>query len=244
MLSVLAAVALASATLPAGGVLPTEQAAYDTMLAQQARAADATFSGSPCDDAKIDVTAVVPGKIADRPDLIVWRVKVRVVGCGRASTENVNVGRFGGSPPWRMTTGLPGDSLADMNLQQSALPSAAAQARQGLDAGCSVRLADVYVAARSGGVDVIPPGGAATQSHNGHPQITLPENAQPYLADLDLPNAWMEVWPLKVCDKDRTLGVVFIPRKDRTASLFLFLPVWQQIEAHGPGARPAPAPAN
>lgn len=244
MLGVLAALVLATATLPAGGVLPDEQAAYDAMLAQQVRAADAMFGGSPCEDAKVEVVAVMPGKIADHPDLIVWREKVRVEGCGRTSVENVNVGRLGGSPPWRMTTGLPGDSFAEMTLQESTLPAAAAQARQGLDAGCRVQLADVYVAARSGEVDVLPPGGAGTGPSEGRPQITLPENAKPYLNELDLASAWMEVWPFRVCDKDRTLGVVFLPRKDRTASLFLFLPIWQQIEAHGPGARPAPAPAN
>ena len=50
----------------------------------------------------------------------------------------------------------------------------------------------------------------------------------------------MEVWPFKVCDTDRTLGVLFIPKKDGSSSLFLFLPIWQQVEAHGPGAVPAP----
>jgi hypothetical protein len=244
MLSVIAAAVLAAVTLPPGGVLPTEQSTYDSMLAEQARAADATFSGSPCDVATVEVVAVTPWKINDRPDLLVWREKVRVAGCGRMSVENVNVGRLGGSPPWRMTSGLPGDSLADMNLQQNTYPAAVAQARQGLDTGCKVQLADVYVAARSGDMDFIPPAGEVSHSRKGHPQIALPENVKPYLDELDLSNAWMEVWPFKVCDRDRTLGVVFLPRKDRTTSLSLFLPVWQQIEAHGPGAHPAPAQPN
>ena len=58
------------------------------------------------------------------------------------------------------------------------------------------------------------------------------------LDKLALSDAWMEVWPFNICGHDRTLGVVFIPLKDHSASLSLFLPIWQQIEAHGPGARP------
>jgi hypothetical protein len=209
------------------------------MLAQQVRAADATFGGSPCDTAKVEVISVTPWKVMDQPEVVVWRERVRVAGCGRTSIENVNVGRLGGSPPWRMATGLPGDSLADMNLQQGTYPAAVAQARDGLDASCKGQLTDVYIAARPGDADIVPPGVERPQLRKDHPQIVLPENAKPFLDDLDLSTAWMEVWPFKICDHDRTLGVVFIPRKDRTASLHIFLPVWREIEAHGPGARPA-----
>jgi hypothetical protein len=52
----------------------------------------------------------------------------------------------------------------------------------------------------------------------------------------------VEVWPFTSCGKDRTLAVVFLPLKGQAASAYLFMPVWEQIEAHGPGARPAPAP--
>jgi len=65
------------------------------------------------------------------------------------------------------------------------------------------------------------------------------------LDKLSLSEAWMEVWPFNICGHDRTLAVVFIPLKDHTSSLYLFLPVWQQVEAHGPGARPvAVSPAE
>jgi len=242
MISLIAAVVVAATALPTGGVLAGEQAAYDSMIAQQARAADAAFAGAPCDGAKIEIVAVTPWKIMDRPDLIVWREKVRVTGCGRTSIENVNVGRLGGSPPWRMTTGLPGDSLAEMNLQESAYGAAVTEAHEGLDAGCNGQLADVYIAARPGGIDIVPPGIQPPKKRSGRPQIVLPDDAKSSLDGLDLSNAWMEVWPFRVCDHDRTLGVVFMPKKDQTESLYLFVPIWQQIEAHGPGARPAPAP--
>ena len=236
--------AVIAASPPSGGVLSNEQVVYDKMLATQVIAADRAFGGLSCDDAKTEVVGITPWKITDHPDVIVWRERVRVSGCGRSSVENVNVGRMGGDPPWRMTTGLPGETLTDMTLQQSTLPSAAAQARADLPAVCQGQtLGDIYIAARPGGVDVSLPG-TTFQSRDGRPSVSLPDSAGSMLDKLDLSGAWMEAWPFQECGHDRTLGVVFIPQKDRTATLFLFLPVWQQIAAHGPGARPAPAPPS
>jgi hypothetical protein len=230
---------------PQNGVHPDERAAYDALLDGAARAADKTFSGAACDDAKVEVVEIIPWKITDHPDLVVWKERVRVTGCGHSSIENINVGRVGGAPPWRMSTGLPGESLADMTLQQSTLTDAAAAAREGLPSDCQARsLGDIYVAARPGGMDISPAGAAPPAYRKGRPQVTLPETANPMLDKLDLAEGWMEVWPFKFCGNDRMLGVVFIPLRDRTASIHLFLPVWQQIEAHGAGARPAAAPPD
>src|SRR5579872_3691965 len=99
MIGILAAAVVAATTLPPGAVLPGEQGAYDAMIAEQARAADATFGGSPCGDAGVEVVAVVPWTVVDHPDTVFWREKVRVTGCGRKSVENLNVRRMGGSPP-------------------------------------------------------------------------------------------------------------------------------------------------
>jgi hypothetical protein len=211
------------------------------MLATEARAANKKFTGSACDNAKVEVVSITPWQITNHPEWIVWREKVRVAGCGHTSNENVNVGRLGGTPPWRMTTGLPGVSLADMTLQESTYPAALAQARDGLPADCqAATLSDVYVAARAGGVDLFLPGVPLPEARNGRPALGLPETAKPFLDRLDLSGAWMEVWPFEVCGHDRALGVVFIPLKDQSARLHLFLPVWQ----HGPGSRPDPAPAD
>lgn len=87
------------AALPSGGVEPQEKAAYDALLAAQALAADKTFFGAACDGAKVEVVSIMPWKIAAHPELVVWREKVRVTGCGHSSVENVNVGRVGGTPP-------------------------------------------------------------------------------------------------------------------------------------------------
>ena len=241
-LAALAAATALAATPPPGGVLPGEQAAYDAMVAEQARAAAAMWGG-PCADTEVAVVSSTPVKITDHPDLAAWREKVRVSGCGQSAVENLSVGRLGGSPPWKITFGLPGDSFADMRLQQSTLPAALAQVRPGLPADCRVaKLGDVYLAARPGGVEILAPGATDDgRSPPGRPRVTLPDSMASMSARLDVSKAWMEVWPLSVCGRDRTLGVVFIPLKVAAESATLFLPIWQQIEAHGPDARPAPA---
>jgi hypothetical protein len=226
-------------TPPQGGVRPDERSAYDAMVAAQARAANASFTGSACDDAKVEVVSITPGHIANDPNLIVWREKVRVTGCGHSAVENLNIGRTGGDPPWRMTTGLPGSTLADMTLQASTFSEAVKRLSEVLPDGCqSIRLDDVYISARPGDVVLSPPGVTPSQPRAGHPAIELPEAVKPMLDKLALSEAWMEVWPFAACGHDRTLGVVFIPLKDHSASAHLFLPIWPQIEAHGPGARP------
>jgi hypothetical protein len=209
------------------------------MLAAQVRAADQSFSGSACAGAKIDVISIAPVKVVDQPQVIAWREKVRLAGCDRSAVENLNIGRLGGAPPWRMTSSLPGDSLASATLQQTTLAAAVAQTRVGLPADCQgQKLNDVYVAARPGEVDISLPGAAPSRPRPGHPAISLPDSTKPMIDRLAPAAAWMEVWPFEVCGQDRTLGVVFSPLKDQTASVYLFLPIWQQIAAHGDAARP------
>ncbi|MBL8556921.1 MAG: hypothetical protein JNL41_21800 [Phenylobacterium sp.] len=239
-----AVLAAALAALPDGLVQDGEAAAYESMILRTARAADASFSGAPpCEAAGIEHLWRQPVKIADRPDFLAVRERVKLTGCGRSSVQNLNVGRTGGSPPWRMTFGLPGESFADMPLQQSTLPAAMAQAAVDLPAGCQERrMADVYVAARPGHVDAPPPGGATPRSAAGRIALELPADVEAQRDRLDLARAWVEVWPITLCGQDRTTAVVFMPIKDQKASAYLFLPVWRQIQAHGAGARPAPAP--
>jgi hypothetical protein len=241
-IGLLVAVAIAVSP-PQGGVLAGETAQYEALVAGQVRAADKNFTGSDCPGSKVEVVSVIPVKVVDQPELIAWRQKVRVTGCGHSSIENINVGRIGGAPPWRMKTGLPGETYTDMTFQSSVVPLAIDQARGGLPAGCqTVTLGDVYVAARPGGIDVLPPGAHVSPSYKGRPQIVLPDTVGSVLDKLDLPAAWMEVWPFEGCGHDRTLGAVFVPLKDRSHTLHLFIPVWQQVDAHGSVERPNPAP--
>jgi hypothetical protein len=243
---VVAATTLASAASPpADAVHPDELVAYEAMLTKQALDADANFGWAGCANAKVEHVSTLPVKVDDHPDLPVLLERLRVTGCGHTSVENIHVGRFGGTPPWRMVTALPGESLADMNLQSSALPAVITQVQSELPAGCQGhRLADVYVHARPGRVnfDRSPSSPTTPASGSDWVDITLPENIESQRDKLDLSKAWMEVWPLEVCGQDRTTGVVFIPLRGQNASLFLFLPVWQQIRDHGPGARPSVAP--
>jgi hypothetical protein len=113
------AVAIA-ASPPRGGVLAGETAQYEALVAAQVRAADKAFTESDCPGSKLEVVSSIPAKAADHPEVIIWREKVRVTGCGHSSIENINIGRVGGDPPWRMKTGLPGETYADMNLQSAA----------------------------------------------------------------------------------------------------------------------------
>lgn len=236
---------LAAAAVASGPVLvqPQERAAYDALLTDQARAADTLFGGAPCAASKVAPVSTEVVKIGDRPDFAAARVRVRVTGCGRSTVENLHVGRFGGSPPWRMAPGLPGDSLADMRLQQSAWTEARAQARDGLPAGCQGgSLGEVYVAARPGHVRLAPPGAPQPAQVRGTIDLRASPELEAHRASLDLAKAWAEVWPFTLCGQDRTSVVVFMPLRQGGQSLYLFLPVWEQILARGPAAKPAPAP--
>jgi len=239
MTAALLLAAALNAAPPQGGVLPGEVAAYDHLLAAQARAADKAFTGSVCDEAQVEVISITPTQVSDRPGLIAWHEKVRVTGCGHSAIENANVGRFGGDPPWQIATGLPGVSIADMTLQRSTLAPAVAQAKIGLSADCqTVSLRDVYLAAKQGDVELYAPGVPPTHVGAGHPAVELPAAALHMVDQLSVADAWMEVWPFEVCGHDRTLGVVFIPLKDHQSTMHIFLPIWQQIEAHGQRAGP------
>lgn len=241
MISILI-LAAAIVTTPPQAVLAGERPAYDAMLKTQALASDSQFAGSACPSATTSVVSSEAVAISDRPDFAARRERVKVTGCGRSSIQNINVGRFGGDPPWRMSVGLPGDSLADMQLQQSTAPAAIAQARTDIPVDClDVTLRDIYVTARPGNVEFTATGTPESSVRAGRISLTLPPAIEARRAEFDLSKAWAEVWPIALCGKERTTVVVFIPLKGQAASAFLFLPVWPQIAAHGPEAAPSRA---
>jgi len=238
MIIVLLAIAQLAAR-PANVVHADEKAAYEAMLTGQAVDADAAFSGQRCEAATIEDIVTEPVAIGDRPDVGALRERVRMTGCGRSSIQNIMVARLGGEPPWRMAAGFPGESLADATLQHSALPQVIAQARVEVPADCaSVRLGDIYVSARQGSVEF---GVGGTSAGTGV-RVSLSPELAAARDQFDLTRAWSEVWPLSFCNKDRSMMIVFIPRKDETSSAMLFIPVWRQVETDGPGALPAHAP--
>jgi hypothetical protein len=237
----MAAAVLASP--PPGGVLAGETAHYDAMAAAEARAADRRFSGSDCPDAKVETVSFTESKLVENPRLIAWREKVRVTGCGHSAVENINVARLGDEPPWRMAAGLPGETYTDTVLQSVVFPAAIAQAKIDLATDCqTATLSDIYVAARPGGLDVLATGAALVQASKDRPVVSLPATLAPLRDKLALDGAWLEVWPLAACGQDRTLGVVFIPLKDQSKSLYVFIPIWREVDANGVVQRPRAAP--
>ncbi|THD80969.1 MAG: hypothetical protein E7812_06070 [Phenylobacterium sp.] len=240
----LAALALAG-TLTGATVHPNEVGAYEAQLTKQASETAENFAGAPCADVTIKRLSSQAVKINDHPEVPALREKLAVAGCGHSLTVNVNVGRMAGAPPWLMVAGLPGETLADMTLQQSAWPAAVTQARVELPEGCTgQRVDDVYVAARPGHVDAPAPSAPAGHHGAGWFNLRLPETVESQRQSLDLSKAWVEIWPIELCGQDRTTGVVFIPLRGRPASAYIFLPIWRQIAEHGLGARPAPAPRS
>jgi hypothetical protein len=244
MIGLLFAAALSVAT-PPGGVQADEAAAFEAMVRTHVLAADETFSGSSCADTKLEPVAVTPVKIGGQPEIVAWRQKVRATGCGRSVVHNLNIARVGASPPWRMTTGLPGDTLTDMQLQGSSVPSALAAAKVDLPPSCqSTKMREVYIGARPGGLDIFAPGEAIESGNEHRPKISLPDAAASMVGDMEFAKAWMEVWPFELCGQDRTLAVVFIPLRDQRRTYFLFTPIWRLVQTEGPGAMPKRAPAE
>jgi hypothetical protein len=234
----------ALAARPQAVVHPDERAAYETMLVKQAIDADALFSGTRCDAAVVSDVSIQTVAIKDHPDFAAVHERVRVTGCGRDTVQNLSVGRVGGKLTWRMTANLPGESLADPVLQRAALPQALADANVELPADCKVHhMGEVYVTARPGRPDFPPPRAAAPKPQPGRPQIRLPPELEAQREKLDIPSAWVEVWPLSLCGQDRTTLVAFIPRRDGAQSLYLLMPVWRLVLQRGPGALPPHAPA-
>jgi hypothetical protein len=235
-----AAVAAASAMPAPVLVQPQEHATYEALVIRAALDANSRFQGA-CPDAKAEHIGSKPIVIRDHPDTAFAQERVRVTGCGHVSVENINSGRMGGDPPWRLFALLPGDSIADASLQETTAPQAVATARTDIPADCTAsRIDDLYIAAWPGQVMILPTGAKLPTTPGV--KINLPPNLDAIRDTLDLKGAWAEVWPFQMCDKDRTMMVLFIPTVDHKQSYFLFLPVWPQIIAHGPGARPVAAP--
>lgn len=236
----LLAAAVVTVATPQGGVLPGEQVAYDKELAAKARLADQTFMGW-CANTAVQALSATPWSFPDLPGKVTWREKVRVSGCGHSSLENLNVARTGGAAPWWMTFDLPGQSLAGLGVQRDAFHAAATNVKAEFRTCQELMLSDVYVTARPGGIDIFPPG-SPFQGRKGRPAVGLVESFRPILDKLDLAASWEEVWPINACGHDRTFGVVFMPYKDGKATAYLFLPLWQMVEKHGPGSLPLVAP--
>jgi hypothetical protein len=237
MLAALLMAAAMAAAPPVVGVHPDERPTYEKMLTKEAQEAE-VFAGSPCPTATVEHVSTAPWMIPNYPVLPGWIEHLRVTGCGRTSDLTVWAGRPGGSPPWHLVAGLPGEGLADPVLQRAAFPAAIADARSGLPDACKgERIGNVFVTARQGSIvfTTAPPIAGAT----GHLRVQLTGDLATQQEQLDLKEAWAEVWPLELCGQDRTTIMVFIPHRDHLHFAYVVLPDWRIIAAGG--ARPLPA---
>lgn len=222
--------------------LPGEEAAYEATLNSAALSAAERYSGSHCADAQVVDRKTEHVTIGDQPDLAAAREKITVSGCGKSSVQNIAVVRTGGTQPWRMVAGVPGGTIASMATQRQMLSVGQAAVADGVAASCEARsLADVYVAARPGNVQVRR-SGEPLSSGPGRFSLSVDALPQPSLDSADLDKAWVEVWPFTVCGHDRSVALVVLPGKAGLPSRILSIPLWKEVERHGRGALPAPAP--
>jgi hypothetical protein len=222
---------------PPGLVAPGEAQAFQEMLKYQAVSASARFSGAACPGAVAVEVRSEPVRIQGAPAAPAAREKVEVSGCGRTTVENLNVVRAGGAPPWRMLARLPGESLAEYDLQQNTWPEAVRQAGAGLPRPCTAAtIGAVSVGADPGQVRTAAagPGTASARRQGATLIVTLTPDLEAIRPSLAIGRAWMEVWPLRLCGHDRKVGILFIPTTDGRTTRLLFFPLWKDVR----GARP------
>jgi hypothetical protein len=243
MLGALIAVAIAAP--PAKVVRPAERPAFEALVRTTALDAEAEYGGvAICPEAKVEPVSLQLVNVAGRPEIEAVRARVRVTGCGRNSIQNVDAVRVSGSPPWRMAAAVPGDSLADPGLQQNLWPILLAEAGADVPKSCQTHeLDDVYVAARPGQVALPAPGDAPAEQQAGRINVRLAPQQEAERDKLDVSKAWIEVWPLKMCGRDRTVAIVLIPLRDKGAIFHLEIPMWKidrdrDVEAVLPPAPP------
>jgi hypothetical protein len=211
---------------PPGLVAPGEGQAFQEMLKYSAASAAARFSGAGCPRAAVVEVRSEPVRIQSSPSAPAAREKVEISGCGRTIVENLNVVRTGGAPPWRMLARLPGESLAEYDLQQNTWPAAVRQAQAGLPETCAATIGAVSIGANPGHVRVADSGAPA---HRQADKLTvaLTSDLQAIRSSLAIDRAWLEVWPLRLCGHDRKSGVLFIPTRDGRTTRLLFFPLWK-----------------
>jgi hypothetical protein len=117
-------------------------------------------------------------------------------------------------------------------------PAAEAIARRDLPADCQGEsLGDIAVANPPGTVLLAPPGGVITLRPG---DVGVAGVVDAPFDQLVLSAAWQETWPLRMCGQDRTLHIVFAPRKDGGLGYFHITATWR-AGASGLAARPPSA---
>jgi len=217
------------ATPPTDVVRTGERAAYEGLLKDKVGQAYANFTGAPCPMLSYQRVYAAPVKVGGNPNTLALREKIKAQGCGRLLTLNFNTIRNDNSPTWFIGVRLPGESDAELSLQESAWPAVLKQARAELKLGCEgQRVDDVYLVARSGHVHILERGQVLKRISPGSITLILTPELETQRDRLNFGSAWAETWPIELCGQDRTTTVVFIPMKGRDASIFLLLPTWRR----------------
>jgi hypothetical protein len=202
---------LALSGLPADIVDSGEELAFHEQLEATARRADREFSGSDCPRSRVKLLWLTPVRVGDSPNGKGVAARLSVTGCGRSSFQNVNASRSGAGE-WNMAFQAPGESLADTVRQRGAMAQVMKSARAELPPGCrGVRIGDIYVSARPGQVDLLPSGVTSWRPTDGRSVVGLPSEYERYRPRVDADQAWIEVWPVELCGKDRATTVIFLP---------------------------------
>lgn len=212
MLGLLAAVVLQLSARPDPFVLPGEQAAYEQFLRGQALGSQKRWTGERCETATMSEMSSKP---LESDGIPVWRERIRLAGCGKATIINLDVARLGGTPAWRIRDSVPGETRLYKEIQEALYDDMSRQVTAGPVGACSaVFVEDTYVAANPGYLD-FGPAGVEHPETDGEPRISIDLGAD-FNSDgsRNLDEAWAEVWQFRSCGERRPLLVILMPTVD------------------------------
>ena len=227
----LAAILALSLVLANRPIIPAaDQGAYKAWLADQAMEAESNFSlKERCPDAVVrDISTQVVSARGAGPGLRSQGLAeaVLVEGCGRRMRVNLMVLAPLTGQAWQAQTGLPGESLAGLGLQQQAARQLGAVVEGRRHAGCEgMSIGEAQIVARPGSVRLLAAGTAAPKAAPGMFYATLADPAQQ--AQIAEDQAWAERWPLSACGLDASVNVLFGPYKDGTNIMIHVTPAWE-----------------
>lgn len=232
ILTAILAATVALADRPTAVAPASDQASYKAWLADQAMEAESNFSlKERCPEAVVrDISSQVVSARGAGPGLRSHGLAeaVLVEGCGRRMRVNLTVLAPLQGQAWQAQTGLPGESLAGMGLQQQAASQLGAVVGGRRLAGCEgLSIGEAQVIARPGGVRLLTAGTPAPKSAPGVLYATLADPAQQ--AQIAPDQAWAERWPLSACGRDASVTVLFGPYKDGTNIMIHVTPAWADL---------------
>lgn len=202
---------------PTGLVLPGEELAYGSFLKGEAVAAAGLLSGRTC--ASFEISSVSSRTITiSQGSVPAANERVVLEGCGIRHVQNVEVARFGSTPEWRARLGVVGESLTNSGQQRLFMPDMFGFARLAANVSCddSFLVLDTYVAATPGNVTFSTENYSAANSDQ--PSVAYDQAVSDVADVASLAQSWAEVWKLRICNRDHTDLIIFIPMPDGSLS--------------------------